>query len=77
MVDLLESVRSDIDERLKQLRPAVEESQKLEKALEALGRTGVRIPSEAESTAESSAQEDAGHKGRGRGKEAAGAGDAG
>ena len=48
MVDLLESVRRDIDERLKHLRPAVEESQKLEKALEALGRTGVRIPSEAE-----------------------------
>ena len=46
MVDLLESVRRDIDERLKQLRPAVEESQRLEKALEALGRTGGRIPSE-------------------------------
>ena len=40
MADLLDQIRRDIDQRLRELRPAVEEAERLKSALEALGRTG-------------------------------------
>jgi predicted Rossmann fold nucleotide-binding protein DprA/Smf involved in DNA uptake len=42
MADLLDQLRTDIDQRLRELRPALEETEQLERALEALNSSDER-----------------------------------